>query len=721
VPVRPAPPSAALVAIACLSVLAVSPVLTVPSVAESGQRETPRRRDSDRSQDRLLLERLAEFLSWAHPQEDGCRPATGLRLVNTWDEGFWARYQVACGNAPARSLDGVFRTREGEGVWQVHGGFEAPTALVEEALRAGKPGRAPDGGRRTAGAPAAGAPGREAGPPSGGPNEDAGGFASLVHPETIDQPVSELPEEAGRARMIGTAHVELLVDISPEGKPVRVRTLRGPTPDLGMRRAASETVLRGRYRPATLAGRPVRYFLPSSIAYEGLPPESTSWLHRALFQVEAIVASDRGRLLEARRRLDAGEPFDRVAAGFASAEGGARSGDWGLVAADSLPAPLREALHQLQVGGHAGPVEAEGRHYLLLKRGEVYYAIRGADREEFTYQIVHQKSPLDEETLRRAVESDLAGYVGESRRRAYMNEASRAMGIRQTRRDIGRLAIHTDVLDDREIEMLGLVVDAAIGIHEEFWMKVLPLRPFREQIQVYAYARSADHLRLFRMWSRGRVGGPLERLEPERPEPIPDGPLQDPAGEYIPESRILAFSCEEMEGHLPVPIAIHEAIHMLNYERVYGEGVAPSHWFDEGLASYFSLSQLDSRLRIQPGEIRRSGSLVQGGVKVQFDPRAQLRAYLESVRERGPVSLEVLIGAGSKDRLWTSRPERAYGASWTLVHFLQHGDKGRHRAGFIDYARLEARGEGGAAAFRRLFGPGLAALETAWHAYEEQL
>ena len=444
-------------------------------------------------------------------------------------------------------------------------------------------------------------------------------------------------------------------------------------------------------------------------------------MHRALFQVEAIVSTDAARAREARRRLDAGEPLGAVAAGFGTGEGGARSGDWGLVAADSLPAPLREALHEMPVGGVAGPVEADGRLYILKKHGEVYYAIRGAGPEEFTYQIVHQKSPLDEEALRRAVEKDLAGYVEESRRRAYMNEATRVMGIRQVRREVGRLAIHTDVLDEREIEMLGQVVDAAIGTHEEFWAGILPLRPFREQIQVYAYARSRDHLRLFKEWSRGRVGGPLERLEPETKAPPPEGVLPDPAGEYIPESRILAFACEEMDGHLPVPIVVHEAVHMLNYERVYGEGVTPSRWFDEGLATYFSLSQLDSRLRIQPGEIRRSGALVQGGVKVQFDPRAQLRGYLEEVRANGPVDLADLLGAGPKDALWAARPVRAYGAAWTLMHFLRHGEKGRHRGTLTEYAGLEARGQGGAAAFRRLFGPRLSALEAAWHAYEGQL
>ncbi|HKQ98673.1 MAG TPA: hypothetical protein VJV75_12420, partial [Candidatus Polarisedimenticolia bacterium] len=85
-------------------------------------------------------------------------------------------------------------------------------------------------------------------------------------------------------------------------------------------------------------------------------------------------------------------------------------------------------------------------------------------------------------------------------------------------------------------------------------------------------------------------------------------------------------------------------------------------------------------------------------------------------------ALQALIGAAPGDALWTGNDSaRAYGAAWTLVHFLLNADRGKHAALFRQYAAREARGEGGAAAFRAIFGEDLSSLEAAWHDYEEAL
>src|SRR5439155_638331 len=83
--------------------------------------------------------------------------------------------------------------------------------------------------------------------------------------------------EGVRARLIGEAHVELLVQSSPEGAPQRARPLRGPDPDLGMRRAAIDAVLRWRFEPALLRGSPLTYYRPVELTFGGLPPESRDW------------------------------------------------------------------------------------------------------------------------------------------------------------------------------------------------------------------------------------------------------------------------------------------------------------------------------------------------------------------------------------------------------------------------------------------------------------
>jgi hypothetical protein len=81
-----------------------------------------------------------------------------------------------------------------------------------------------------------------------------------------------------------------------------------------------------------------------------------------------------------------------------------------------------------------------------------------------------------------------------------------------------------------------------------------------------------------------------------------------------------------------------------------------------------------------------------------------------------------LLSASPEDPLWSGeRSGRAYGAAWTLVHFLIHGDHGRRETAFRQYAGREAAGRGGLQAFQELFGSDLTALEAEWHDYEATL
>lgn len=643
---------------------------------------------------------LADFLAWAHPPEAGCAPVEGIKVVARWPGGLRAAYVVPCAGE-RRRLEAILETRETPSVWQVAAGFEADSDVIAAAIAARD--LAIPGETGTAGA----APGAVEPPPGNAPASGAGGndaspLRALVAPAPRQRSKPDLPEEAGRARLIGEARVDLLVDVSPRGLPGRARTLRGPDPDLGMRQAALAAARAWVFAPALLGSRPVRYFTPVTIAFEGLPPESRLWTHRALFDLEALVYPGAEAAEIAGRRLRNGESIDAVAPEMAL------DSEWGLVSAADLPAPLRKALHESMVGSWVGPIAAPDGRYLARKRGEVYYAIlppaaAGGERQ---YRVEHRQGVPDSDDLRRAIGADILDEEAARLRRDYMNAAARLMGIRQTRMVVGQLVIRTDGLADDEVAVLGQVVNAAFRAHQDFWAGLTTLRLFRDQVEVYAFAHRADHQAVQQIWARERGALPAPNL----------------LGEYIPESRILAFPCDEAAGHLPIPVAVHESIHMLDYERVYGPGVTPSRWFEEGLASYFGFSQITSSLRIDPGDIRRSGTIVVGKVNVQFDPRTELREHLRLTRELGPVPLRDLIAAPGGDPFWAGgHSARAYGAAWTLVHFLIHGDHGKHDDAFRRYAAREASGEGGPDAFRELFGPDLGALETAWHAYEENL
>jgi hypothetical protein len=649
---------------------------------------------------------LAEFLEWAHPAGGGCAPVEGIEVVARWPGGLRAAYVVPCAGE-RRRLEAILETREGQSVWQVAAGFETDSATMAAAIAARDlaiPDGSATGDATRGGAESRGGTPRLVEPPPG--NVAAGGdgaspLRALVAPAPRRRVKPELPEEAGRARLIGEARVDLLADVSPGGVAERARTLRGPDPDLGMRQAALAAVRGWTFSPGLLGSKAVRYFTPLTIVFEGLPPESRLWTHRALFDLEALVYPGGEAAETAGRRLRRGESIDLVAPELAL------DSEWGLVAAADLPAPLRLALHEAMVGAWVGPVAAPGGHYLARKRGEVYYGILpSVSGGEQHYRVEHRQGVPDSDELRRAIDADILDVSAARLRRDYMNEAARLMGIRQTRTVVGQLVIHTDGLDEGEVAVLGQVVNAAFRAHQDFWAGLTTLRLFREQVMVYAFAHRADHLKVQQVWGRDR------------------GPLPPPnlLGEYIPESRILAFPCDETAGHLPIPVAIHESIHMLDYERVYTPGARPSRWFEEGLANYFGFSQVTSGLRIDPGDIRRSGTIVIGKVNVQFDPRAELREHLRLSRAFGPVPLKDLIAAGGGDPFWAgAHSARAYGASWTLVHFLIHGDRGKHTDAFRRYAAREASGEGGPEVFRELLGPDLGALESAWHAYEENL
>jgi hypothetical protein len=296
-----------------------------------------------------------------------------------------------------------------------------------------------------------------------------------------------------------------------------------------------------------------------------------------------------------------------------------------------------------------------------------------------------------------------------------MNDAARLMGIRQVRVESGQLLIQTDVLDESEVRILGEVVASLFRAHAALWAPVVSARPFGQQVLVYALGLNADYDELHRLLQPGGDAEASDRGV--RVDEVGPGRR----GKYIPASRILSIACEDYGGHLPVPALMHEAVHMLNHERIYDAGVRPSRWFEEGLATYFGTSQVDSRLGIEPGDIRRSGTIVTGTVRLQFDPRAQLLAYRRVRDAGGPVPLRPLLATGPEDPAWRgSAASRTYGAAWTLVHFLLHGEKGRYRARFLEYAALEARGAGGPAAFERLLGP-LDSLEVAWHDHEDRL
>lgn len=146
---------------------------------------------------------------------------------------------------------------------------------------------------------------------------------------------------------------------------------------------------------------------------------------------------------------------------------------------------------------------------------------------------------------------------------------------------------------------------------------------------------------------------------------------------------------------------LHEATHQLNTEVA---GLTLPKWANEGLAAYFGTSEL------------RAGVLLPGRIDPDTYPVWKLGGLGLSgsldrdVRHGRIIPLRALI-TGVDAPPFERNLNLYYVEYWSLVHFLLHGDGGRHAAAF---KRMLAEGAT-IDAFERAFGPP-ERIELAWYA-----
>ncbi len=145
---------------------------------------------------------------------------------------------------------------------------------------------------------------------------------------------------------------------------------------------------------------------------------------------------------------------------------------------------------------------------------------------------------------------------------------------------------------------------------------------------------------------------------------------------------------------------VHEAAHQLVDRRIFGDGALPSIWVSEGLASYFGYTYRDEDGRFVPGEVGgKSARLRHGpGSGGPSESALRLKAFRKALRsasdDEGPLVARV-IEIDDPGAFYSADPALHYSASWLLVHFLLHGEDGRHAEAFGRYLRLETEGRGG--------------------------
>lgn len=168
-----------------------------------------------------------------------------------------------------------------------------------------------------------------------------------------------------------------------------------------------------------------------------------------------------------------------------------------------------------------------------------------------------------------------------------------------------------------------------------------------------------------------------------------------------PSGSALAFWTESLTKSRILNVLQHEGFHQFAYTR-FGSDLPV--WVNEGLAEFFSESVLVNKTFI----IGQSKPRVINAVKkaIELNEHIPLRQMLMMSRESW--------GKALKD----GKASLQYHQSWSMVHFLVYGDRGRYTQRFEGYLRLINSGVQSEQAFIRAFETSdLEAFENRWKKY----
>ena len=169
-------------------------------------------------------------------------------------------------------------------------------------------------------------------------------------------------------------------------------------------------------------------------------------------------------------------------------------------------------------------------------------------------------------------------------------------------------------------------------------------------------------------------------------------------------TQVTAVTVEDSWNHFE-RVAKHEAFHQFAYSR-FQHGMPQ--WLNEGIAEYFESSTYINGALI-PGQVSKStADLLRQDIRLN-----RCTPFLDLLRMNGREWLQNLANGDAALQ---------YRQSWGMVHFLIHGENGRHSGKFNQYLLMIARGKNPDEAFTEAFGTSdLASFESAWAKYIEGL
>lgn len=155
-----------------------------------------------------------------------------------------------------------------------------------------------------------------------------------------------------------------------------------------------------------------------------------------------------------------------------------------------------------------------------------------------------------------------------------------------------------------------------------------------------------------------------------------------------PRVRGLATWVEGRQRRITLETLQHEGFHQFAHACI---GTSLPLWVNEGLAEYFG-----------------AGILTNSVFRIGIAGERRVEAIKIAIREKKTFGFDELLGmtAGrwQKNLLVKPRGRLQYDQSWSMVHFLIHGDDGIYRNAFNYYLKLVAKGTESRAAFATAFG-----------------
>lgn len=151
----------------------------------------------------------------------------------------------------------------------------------------------------------------------------------------------------------------------------------------------------------------------------------------------------------------------------------------------------------------------------------------------------------------------------------------------------------------------------------------------------------------------------------------------------------------------------HEGFHQFAHHHI---GARLPLWVNEGLAEYFG-----------------DAKMVGGQMRIGFASGRRITAMQDAVNDGKVIDLDELMAmpTGRWQMNLVRNRERGrlqYDQSWSMVHFLIHGDDGRYRQAFERYLTRLSEGHEHAAAFEAAFGANdTAAFRQRWLAFVQSM